>query len=352
MTIDDGFGEMLPPPRPAQPEKPAFDKVPDPLLRNTQDAALWRQSAEAYARIMKQIDPAGIVAKTVAELDAKDDRNGKCREALQPARQLLGSIPAGSWPQYRTNMTYGAFDADALVELCRHSLLGWQSALDAKALTGTADDMQKIADAARDAGQSLNFSAALAWAAQPKLPVQGMYFKGNLETTEKLFDLGALPNYNSQNLFLEVAEKGDFDIARAFARRAHTVGMDIERYMHWAKSNNRPALHDSCRKLHWEYGRFSAVDYETLVEKKQLADKSQISIVFNFASRRVSEIYEYGHPAQAIKTDFPFEDYAEEAIKAAARKLAELGGSPTPYDPSLPGKRGIAKPKLSQPPSQ
>lgn len=351
MAIDYGFDDYPdPPPRPKAPEKPAFDKVPDHLMRNTQDAALWQDCIAEYKRIMHTIDPVGIVKQTIADLDAKDDKNSKCREALLPARTLIGSMPTSSWPQARSYMTYGAFDTDVLLTLCQHNVLGWQTALDAKALTGTAADIQKIADAAEENGQSFNFSNALSWAAQPKLLVQGMYFKGNLDTTEKLFDLGALPNYNSQNLFLEVVEKGDFDIARAFARRAHTVNMDVERYISWAKGNNRPATFEKMRKLHWEYGRFQAADDETLVEKKQLAEKSQISIVFNFASRRVSEIYEYGHPLQAVKTDIAFDDYAEGAILAAQKKLIEMGGNPTPYDAGLPGKRSIAKPRLCPPP--
>ena len=352
MAIDFDFDYPDPPPRtkPQLPETPVFDKVDAALLRNTQDAALWQECIAEYKRIMKMIDPVGIVAQTIADLDVKDDKNSKCREALAPARTLIGSVPTSSWPQTRTYMTYGAFDTDVLLTLCQHGMMAWQTALDAKALTGAAEDIQKIADAAQDHGQSLNFSNALNWAAQPKLLTQGMYFKGNLETTEKLFDLGALPNYNSQNLFLEVVEKGDFDIARAFARRAHTVGMDMERYISWAKGNNRPATYDKMRKLHWEYGRYHVADYETLVEKKQLADKSQISVVFNFAARRVSEIFEYGQPTQAVKTDIGFDDYAQAAILAAQNKLIELGGNPTAYDAGLPGKRNIAKPKLSQPP--
>lgn len=350
MDFDLDYPDLPPRPKPQAAEKPVFDKVEASLLRSTQDADVWRQCTAEYKRIMQTIDPVGIVAKTIADLDVQDDKNTKCRDALTPARILIGSMPTSSWPQARTYMTYGAFDTDTLLTLCRHNILGWQTALEAKALTGTADDIQKIADAAQDNGQSLNFSNALNWAAQPKLLAPEMYFKGKLETTEKLFDLGALPNYNSQNLFLEVVEKGDFEIARAFARRAHTVGMDMERYISWAKSNNRPATYDSMRKLHWEYGRYQVADYETLVEKKQLAEKSHMSIVFNFAARRVSEIFEYGQPAQAVKTDIAFDDYAEEAIQAAQQKLTELGGRPTPYNGGLPGKRGIAKPRLSSPP--
>lgn len=352
MAIDFGFGDYDPPPRPRPqvPEKPAFDKVADQLMRNTQDADIWYDCIAEYKRIMKTIDPVGIVAKTIADLDVKDDKNSKCREALAPARTLIGSMPTSSWPQARTYMTYACFETDVILTLCQHNIMSWQAALDAKALMGTADDVQKIADAAQENGQSLNISNALNWAAQPKLLTQGVYFNGNLATTEKLFDLGALPNYNSQNLFLEVVEKGDFDVARAFARRAHTVGMDIERYIHWARSNNRPATYEKMRQLHWEYGRYQVADYETLVEKKQIADKSQISVVFNFAARRVSEIFEYGQPAQAVKTDIAFDDYAEEAILAAQKKLTELRGNPTPYNAGLPGKRSIAKPKLTQPP--
>lgn len=354
IMLDGAFDDARHTPAPAPTDKAAADspeKVPEELLRSTQDTRHWQQCAAEYARILKDIDPVGRVAKAIETLGPKDDRDSKCREALQPARTLLGTMNTGSWPAYRTYMTYAALDTDALMTMCRYGLFNWQNALDAKALGGTAEDVQKIADGARDMGQSLNFSAALAWAAQPKLLGPDMYFKGNLATTEKLFDLGALANYNSQNLFLEVVEKGDFDVARAFARRAHTVNMDIERYVQWAKGNNRSALYENFRKLHWEYGRYTVADYETLVEKKQVTERSQMSIVFNFAARRVSEIFECGQqPLQVIKTDIAFEDYAEEAIRAAAKKLAELGGNPTPYDPALPGKRAIAKPKLGQPP--
>lgn len=111
MAIDYGFDDYPdPPPRPKAPEKPAFDKVPDQLMRNTQDAALWQDCIAEYKRIMHTIDPVGIVKQTIADLDVQDDKNSKCREALLPARTLIGSMPTSSWPQARSYMTYGAFD--------------------------------------------------------------------------------------------------------------------------------------------------------------------------------------------------------------------------------------------------
>lgn len=328
-------------------EKPAFDSVPEHLRRNTSDADLWKKSAAEYGRIMSIIAPAKTVAQTVKALDERDDRETKCREALQPARSFLSAMPTGNWPSYRTYMTYGAMDTKDLVVLCEYKMLSWQTALDAKAMQGTGEDIQAIAEAAKQAGQNLNFSSALTHAAQPKLLTAGLFHDGNLSTTEALFDLGALPNYDSNNLFLKVVEGGNMDISRAFAKRAHTVNLNIEGYVDWAKSCNKPQAYETLRKLQWEYGRYSAADYETLVEKKSLPENAHLNIVFNFAARRVSEIYTYSNPRQSVKTDFNFEDYAEDAIMAAQTKLVEMGGKPTPYDGSTPTKRSIAKPKLS-----
>lgn len=328
-------------------EKPAFDSVPEHLRRNASDADVWKKSAAEYARIMATISPAKTVAQTIQALDEKDDRETKCKEALQTARIFLNTIPTGSWPALRTSMTYGAMDTKDLMALCDYKMLNWQTALDAKAMHGTGEDMQEIAAAAKLAGQSLNFSNALVYAAHPRLLTTGLFYDGNLSTTEALFDLGAVPNHDSTNLFLKVVEGGNMDISRAFARRAHTVNINLEKYVTWAQSNSKPKMYEDFRKLYWEYGRYNVADYETLVETKAMPEKAQLNIVFNFAARRVSEIYEPGNPRQSIKTDFDFADYAEEAIMAAQKKLVEMGGNPTPYDGSTPTKRSIAKPKLS-----
>lgn len=347
-SYEDTSSFSSPPSKPAvKEEKPAFDAVPEHLRRNTPDADVWKKSAAEYARIMKTIAPAKIVAQTIKQLDEKDDRETKVREALQPARVLVGTVPSGSWPVFRTYMAYGAMETQDLLALCEYKFLNWQTALDAKAMQGRGDDVTAIAAAAKQAGQGLNFSSALGFAAQPKLLTPGIFHEGNLSTTEALFDLGALPNTDNTNLFLKVVENGNMDVARAFAKRAHTVNMSIDRFVAWAQGNNKPKMYEDFRKLQWEYGRYSVTDYETLVETKPLPEKAQLNIVFNFAARRVSEIYEYSNPRQSIKTDFGFEDYAEEAIMAAQKKLAELGGNPTPYDGSTPGKRTIAKPKLT-----
>lgn len=328
-------------------EKPAFDIVDEHLRRNTADADIWKKSTAEYARIMTTLAPAKTVAQAIKDLDEKDDRETKCREALQAARSFISTMPTGSWPTLRTYMAYGAMDTQDLVVLCEYKILSWQTAIDAKAMHGTGEDMQAIAGAAKLAGQSLNFANALTYAAMPRLMTTGLFYDGNLSTTEALFDLGATPNTDNTSLFIKVVENGNMDIARAFAKRAHTVNLSIEKYVNWAQSNNKPQMYECFRKLQWEYGRYNAVDYETLVETKPLPENAQLNIVFNFAARRVSEIYTYSNPRQSVKTDFNFEDYAEDAIMAAQKKLVEMGGKPTPYDGSTPTKRSIAKPKLS-----
>lgn len=336
-------------PRPAETQNEVKPAVVDPeLLRSSVDPEQWRQAATAYQKLFRDINPQKIAREAALSIESDQNRDAKIRQALEPARKLLSSMPTSNWPSGRSYLTYAAIDTDVVLLLCENKMLSWQDALNAKAAFGTAEDVKKICDTASLSNNNISLNSALVWAAKPQLLVAGFMHMGNVATTEEILQRGANANYDSNSLFQAVTEHGDLDVARAFAKRAAVANINIESHMNWAKGNSRPKLYENMRKLYWEYGRYSVTDYDTLVETKQLPEKaSQLHIVFNFASRRVSEIYDYGPQRQSIKTDIAFEDYAEEALYAAHRKLVELGGNPPAYDAAAPAKKTIAKPKLS-----
>jgi|GEM_PF-1352859 len=325
------------------------DVVDAELLRATDNIDIWHKAAKAYSDLFRGMKPHQLVKDAALSIESEQERDVKISQALEPVRKLLRTMPTGNWPSGRSYVTYAAIDTDIVQLMCENKILSWQDALNAKAAFGTAEDVAQIHNAATlVSGSNVNLNAALVWAAKPQLLAKGFMHLGNADTAEEILKRGANANYDSNSLFVAVVENGDMDVARAFARRATAANINIEGHVNWAKANSRPKLFENMRILQWEYGRYSVTDYDTLVETKQLPEKaSQLHTVFNFASRRVSEIYDYGPQRQSTKTDIAFEDYAEEALYAAHRKLVELGGNPPPFDASAPAKKTIAKPKLS-----
>src|SRR5690606_32427633 len=129
----------------------------------------------------------------------------------------------------RSYLTYAAIDTDIMQLMCENKMLSWQDALNAKAAFGTAEDVQKIHDAAQlVAGNNVNLNSALVWASKPQLLARGFMYLGNAATAEEILKRGANANYDSNSLFVTVTENGDLDVARAFARRAAVANINIE----------------------------------------------------------------------------------------------------------------------------
>jgi hypothetical protein len=72
-------------------------------------------------------------------------------------------------------------------------------------------------------------------------------------------------------------------------------------------------------------------DDQTLVETKSLGDGSVLKIVFNFESRRMTEIYE-GASHRTSMTGYAFADVDRDTLEAAWTALSGLGGKPRPLE--------------------
>lgn len=75
------------------------------------------------------------------------------------------------------------------------------------------------------------------------------------------------------------------------------------------------------------YPDSSLVDSRTLAVTKDMED-GRLRTVFNFETKRVTEIYLGADGKQAAMAGYAFRDYGEEALHMAATRLSALGGAP------------------------
>lgn len=89
------------------------------------------------------------------------------------------------------------------------------------------------------------------------------------------------------------------------------------------------------------------MENKTIVE-----NNTQLRIVFNFAARRVSEIYQFNQVSYpSVVRDFSFDDYGPVAVENARQKLIAMGGRPSDDPGILIGKKNVIRPlgvKLSK----
>lgn len=314
------------------------------LLKSSGSTEIWQEAADEINRTLRLVDkdaarkaPSAILT----EREAEQQRNA----AIDPARQLIVSLQAYQWPAARMQYTLGRIDTDILVLLVERRVLDWQSIFNAKAMYGTADDVAGIHRAAQLAGTTLNLQAALTHAAKPLLVVQGLRHEGNADTVDQLFRMGADPNEGNGQLFLTAVEQGRGDIGRLFAKYGQNGLLNVQSWVDWARQNRRLKLYDDLRKISWDFGRFSAIDHETLLETKPLPDNGgSLRILFNFAAQRVTELLDLPNPKQTVRTEYSFDDYGAAALESARAKLIELGGRPSDIELPLRGKSAVARP--------
>jgi hypothetical protein len=306
------------------------------FFNNSNDLKQWQQAADYLSGVLR------------------DTTGGQLSlSAQEQMRAIFNRISSNKWSTPRLVYTLSRLDTKNLIAACVGGHLDWQNALGAKACFGSAEDLQKICQAARKQGVSLHLSDALNWSSRAIVFCPDLQSSGNLETTGELFRLGADPTYDSGRYFSRAVEECGIEMGRLFAR-AGLSGSCIPAQMQNAQSYSKPLLYKNLREIYWEYGRYAAADHETLVEKKNIDDTNNqtLKIIFNFAARRVCEIYEFSNKTlPPVMREFNFEDYGPAAIEGARKKLIELGGKPSPDTGVLVGKKTFIRPLNPDQPS-
>lgn len=326
---------------------PHADDMDDSLFEETEGKQAWQAAAQAIGENMARL------GDTLQSLPLYDDEEDDAVTSLRDdLRELVESyserLDNEGWEDGATYYIFGQVDVKTLIAAARHEMADWDKILNAKALMGDAADVQAILDAAAQSEAEVDIETALRWAAEPDDLTDGLRHSGNLATSEVLLAAGASPSGNNGETFFSVLREGREDIARAFCRAG--IG-DDGFHLHYWNENSRNWLQEQAprkllRDMYWEYGRFEAVDAATLLERKPMSDGGNLRIIFDFAARRVSEIYT--REQHGFKSDVSFDDYGPAALDTARKKLQELGGNP-PED--LPGstQRSLGKPKLAPP---
>lgn len=318
------------------------------VFKQTREPSLWRECADEVRAELLRIDMQAArrmpsSTRSVAEAEAERTK------AMEGFKKVLTLMQSNGWSQARLHFTLGHCDTDSLLLLAERKIYSWQEIFNAKATHGAGEDLVAIQRAAQDQGQTIELTQALRAAAKPALLTEGLRFEGNLATVEQLLQMGADPGLDNSQVFLNAVSEGRSDIGRALARYAQgNAFLDIGSWMNWAQGNRKIKLYNDLREIWWDYGRFKANDRETLIETKPLPDNTgNLRIVYNFAARRVSEIYEHNNPRQALVKDFTFDDYGPEAVEQARLKLVELGGEPSVTGYTLRGKPVTPKANIS-----
>lgn len=328
------------------------DDVDDELFEDNTDEKLWEGATK------KVVDAFAGLSPTLENLPAYDDEEDDAITTLrEEAQELLQSytdrMDNEGWEDARKYYTLGAVDTKTLIAAARQEMMDWGDILNAKALRGTGEDIKNILDAAVKAEGSADLDTALAWAAESGDLADTVYHGGNVQTAEAILNAGADPSYNNGDLFLDAVRTGNADMARVFCR----AGMDDKSFtLHYWHTEARSYVQTAearqlLRDMYWEYGRYEVVDQSTLAERKSMKDGGHLRLLFDFAARRVSEIYTTNNNSHAFKSEVSFDDYGPAALRTARAKLTELGGHP-PADELPAGHRGMAKPKLHAPGSR
>lgn len=320
--MDSGIGifSSYKPSAPKQEEGKRASLIDEALLLQTDDAQVWKDCANAVARALK----------TANEKDAD---------------KLVKMIRDQPWPSLRISYTVGLMDTALLCRHCAVGAMQWQWLFTTKAAFGTADDLEQIAQGAKQAGIIIDPNAALSNAARPVLLTKNFWHEGNYETTECLFKMGADPRHDERNaLFSTVVEMGRKDIGCLFAKYSNGT-LNVNTWAQRACEARKMKLYADLREICSAYGDFYVVDGETLQQTKILAGgNSKINVIFNFAASRVMEVFEIPRTGQIVTKDFAFADYGRVALERAHAKLIEMGGNPPALELE---KNTLDKPVLS-----
>ncbi|MDE1151366.1 MAG: hypothetical protein PW788_02420 [Micavibrio sp.] len=314
------------------------------FLKPSSNPDIWCLAAMEINDALLLVDMAAARRAPSADVTERE-AEAQRQQAVEPVRKLFAAVNQHQWGFNRAHYTYGQLNTDGLVLMAERRIVDWQTIFNAKAAFGTAEDLAEIAAAAALNKGSINLNTALPHAAKPLLLATGLQAEGNYETAQQLFKMGADPNTNNGQLFMETVDGGRGDIGRLFAKHGQHGLLDINPLINTAKAQRKLKLYEDLRKIHWEYGRFAVLDHETLLETKTLPDNAgAIKIMFNFAAQRVNEIFETVNPRQSIMKEYPFAEYGEAALDAAREKLIDMGGRPSGIELPMRGKSALAKP--------
>lgn len=260
---------------------------------------------------------------------------------------IIGAqMNANSWPAERRSYTFAAVDTDHIIDYLEtksFQIINWQTFFESKTAWGETEAMKKIYQAARENSVAINLNPVLTAATTRINALPGEVRIPDPKVIDVLLALGANPG-SAIGPCLEEIRKGNMPIGRVFARYAEGVKhINFKGQAQAYREKGDFPMYKELYALYLEYGRYRRIDMETLEESKE---DLKMRVVFNFASRRVLEIYEMVTPP--VLRDFSFDEYEDNALQMAREKLIDIGGAPTDFGTLRRDKKTTPSPALSK----
>ncbi len=298
----------------------------------------------------KDENPALQLAKKAARAFAEKDWNRAVEfmrdvTAAQPdltdtAMTLLSQSVKQNDTNHRFYVLNGLPD-DVLLGACTRGSLPYAEALQALAGFGDSDRMQNFLDAAAEKltqdDLDKGLKAAVSYRDTFVIIDIGYsdryqhYTSGDkAENTRLLLKAGASTAGDNAELMVKGAEQNNLAIVKLLVEHGANLSVSGKRAMKKAEERNFDAVALYLREQLIALQRFSSPDEQTLVETKALDDRgSQLRLVFNFAARQVTEIYNGPEEkTAAAMLSHRFADYDQSALTEAFERLKSMGGQP------------------------
>lgn len=252
----------------------------------------------------------------------------------------------------------GHLGADRLAAHCARGALDWDEAL--LALSAHAGRAELASFMARGAGKFAqdDLDGALREAVrlrrlQDRAAYSDRYFNytagGQEDAAALLIEKGARAGGDNADLLMAAIEQNKPGLVKLLVENGQDLAVTGPNALKKAEYHGYNQIIFYLREKMMARDRFTAPDAQTLVETKPLdAQGSRLRLVFNFETRRVTEIYDSatGRDAAAM-TSHSFDDYDPDSLKSAFERLAQLGGHPKPLSGHKPASiLSVDKPKV------
>ncbi len=300
----------------------------------------------------KEENPAATLAKKAARAFAEKDWQRAVdflreipadkAELVDQALQLLRASIKQNDTNHRLFVLHGLPD-DTLNNACQRGSLPYAEALQAIAAFGDAPRLKGFLENAEgvliQSDLDKGLKAAVIWRDTMVVIDVGYtdryehYTSGSkAENVALLLKAGASTEGDNAELLVRAADQNNLAIVKSLVEAGANLSVSGKRAMKKAEERNYDAVALYLREQLIALQRFSMPDEQTLVETKALDDRgSQLRLVFNFAARQVTEIYNGPEEkAAAAMVTHRFADYDSTALTEAFERLKSMGGHPRP----------------------
>jgi hypothetical protein len=303
-----------------------------------------------------QISWEATVAALSSHLDGMQKDETGVYQTTEALCKTFAALVGQDWDNEQRVFTFGQLDAEKLVPFCRAGLLPWWQPFTGHAFFGDLDGIRLLHAAyTEEPGKSEKPSpdSALTWISHPYELGRKAANKIVPAVLEQLMDWGADPNHSDGKWLMMGLRQLEPAQLRPFLDHGADL-LYIGTVLQKARANGEDGVLRNVTAALPGRVYYNKVDDDSLLETRFLpgaAGLSSLKTLFNFKSRRVTEIHESAAPEASVQTVAPFSDFDTAVLQEAAARLAGLGGRKDALTRALDKPLAVKKPRLASSPA-